>query len=526
LKGRKFDRATDRRQARAYYGKALAIDPGHAASLRATAVMDFEAGLYDDARQRLDAALLRDPEDGLACYYRGLCALRLGSADDAMQWGYRAVRCGNADALGYDLVGRAQMQRGATYPALAAFERATQLNRELVMVQDHVLLAQCTTGRLANALRLAERRLQDEPSALIPAAVLALENDEALAQFVTNARTSLGDVDFQILDLSLTLAEFGLYAEAKRIVKAVCVDAVPAEQRSFAPLYYLAWLDAQLADKEATALWLQQAAATRKDRVFASRAEELPVWRYAVDQQPQDAQACLQLGCLLANLGRIGEAMPLWQEAADLGAGSIAWRNLGLVAAGDGDVARAESCFRQAIAARPDDQTLYRDLAEILIADQRRAAAIELLESMPPQPHRRAELTVILAESYVAEKRYDDCIQLLESLPYFVNWEGQDVTWRLFNQAHLERGRQRLEAGDAAAALTDFDAALTYPANLNVGRSDKPIEAPAQYWRGQALSALGQPDAARAAWQAGADGADVEGVQNEYRAKCREALGG
>jgi tetratricopeptide (TPR) repeat protein len=196
------------------------------------------------------------------------------------------------------------------------------------------------------------------------------------------------------------------------------------------------------------------------------------------------------------------------------------------VAAGDGDVARAETCFRQAIAARPDDQTLYRDLAEILIADQRRAAAIAVLEAMPPQAHRRAELTVILAESYVAEKRYDDCIQLLESLPYFVNWEGQDVTWRLFNQAHLERGRQRLEAGDAAAALTDFEAALTYPANLNVGRSNQPLEAPAQFWRGQALAALGQPDAARTAWQLGADGADVEGPQNEYRAKCRAALGG
>ena len=526
LKGRKFDRATDRRQARFYYGKALALDSGHVAALRATAVLDFEAGLYDDARRRLDTALLRDPDDGLACYYRGLCALRLGNADDAMQWGYRAVRCENANALGYDLIGRAQIQRGATLPALASFERASQLNRDLVLAQDHVLLAQCTTGRLANALRLAERRLQDEPAALIPAAVVALENDAALTQFVANTRTSLGDVEYQILDLSLTLAEFGLYAEAKRLVKAACVDAVPADQRSFAPLYFLAWLDAQLADKDAAAQWLQQAAVTHKDRVFASRAEELPIWRYAVEQQPQDAQARLQFGCLLANLGRIGEAIPLWQEAADLGAGSIAWRNLGLVAAADGDVARAESCFRQAIAARPEDQTLYRDLAEILIADNRRAAAIELLEAMPPQPHRRAELTVILAESYMAEKRFDACIQLLESLPYFVNWEGQDVTWRLFNQSHIERGRQRLENGDAAGALTDFEAALTYPDNLNVGRSDKPLEAPAQYWRGQALSALGRSDAARAAWQAGADGAEVEGAQNEYRAKCREALGG
>jgi hypothetical protein len=75
-------------------------------------------------------------------------------------------------------------------------------------------------------------------------------------------------------------------------------------------------------------------------------------------------------------------------------------------------------------------------------------------------------------------------------------------------------------------ALADFESALTYPANLNVGRPDKPEEAPAQYWRGQALVRLGRVDEARSAWQAGADGSDLAGRQNEYRQKCREALEG
>ena len=130
----------------------------------------------------------------------------------------------------------------------------------------------------------------------------------------------------------------------------------------------------------------------------------------------------------------------------------------------------------------------------------------------------------MLAEAYVAQQRYDDCLRLLDGTPYFVNWEGQDVTWRLFNRSHIERGRQRLQQGDAAAALADFEAALTYPANLNVGRSNKPQEAPAQFWRGQALAALGRQEDARAAWQTGAAGADVAGEQNEYREKCRQAL--
>ena len=110
----------------------------------------------------------------------------------------------------------------------------------------------------------------------------------------------------------------------------------------------------------------------------------------------------------------------------------------------------------------------------------------------------------MLAQAYLDQQRYDDCVKLLAATPYFVNWEGQGITWDLFNRAHVERGRQRLERGNAQGALADFEAALTYPANLNVGRPSKPHEAAAQYWRGAALAALGRGDEARAAWQAGA----------------------
>ncbi len=525
LKGRKFDRGTERRKAREYYGKALEADPGHVASLRALAVMDFEAGTLRRCPHAVASAIARDGDEGLCCYYLGICALRLSDPAGALDWGYRATRCTGTVSLGYDLIGRARMQRGATSAAIVAFENAARAHRNDVVADDHLMLALYAAGRQPAAKRrIAERRTASDPTAIVPRAVLALENEGSMEHFANSVRAILGEDDFEILEASLTFAEFGLIEEAQRIVQATCIDAVPPPRHSFMPLYYLAWLDSLRGSDESCREWLRKAAETHTDRVFASRPEEIPVLRHAIANSPNDGQARLQLGCLLGNLGRIGEAVPLWNEAAALNAGSIAWRNLGLVAAVDGDVQRAEQCFRRAIEARPDDQTLYRDLAELLVEDQRRGDAIALLESMPLQGPRRAEITVILAESYVAEKRYEQCIELLESLPYFVNWEGQDITWRLFNQAHVERGQQRLASGDATGALADFDAALTYPANLNVGRSNQPIEAPAQFWRGQALSALNRPEEARAAWQAGADGADVAGPQNDYRAKCREAL--
>ena len=81
------------------------------------------------------------------------------------------------------------------------------------------------------------------------------------------------------------------------------------------------------------------------------------MFKYAVHKNPGDAQAHFQLGCLLANLGRVDEAIPQWQKAAELstpsppaplplaGEGriaSIAWRNLGLAAAAkENDLAKA-----------------------------------------------------------------------------------------------------------------------------------------------------------------------------------------
>jgi tetratricopeptide (TPR) repeat protein len=390
---------------------------------------------------------------------------------------------------------------------------------------------------IASKEDIIESEINEEQSEIALLILYGLKHEKSISQIASKIRRRLGEADFEILETSLIFADLGLFDEARKIVKAVCVDGVPKAERGFLPLYYLAWYSAQCKDKEASKRWLEEAAATSKDFVFASRVEELDILQYAVKENPTDSQAHLQLGCLLAHLGRVEEAIPPWEKSAELNPkSSIAWRNLGLAAIAKDDSSKAIEYYRKAIAARRSDQTLFRDLATILIASDRRREAIELLETMPHDGPRRAEITMILAESYVAEARYGDCVKLLESALYFVNWEGSDDTWRLFNRAHIERGRQSLEKDDAKSALADFEAALTYPANLNVGRSNKPEEAEAQYWRGKSLAALDRKAEAQAAWKAGAEGFDgvkpslqpgipsLKSTQIEFRQKCIDAL--
>lgn len=355
---------------------------------------------------------------------------------------------------------------------------------------------------------------------------MALRGERELRDFVKTIRDYVGEDDFEMLETSFVLVESGLVKEAARLLEAVCVDAVPQAQRSPLPMYYLAWFASLQEDAQAARAWLMRAANTYRDFVFPSRPDELEILAYAIRENPNDAYAHLHIGNLYAHLGRPDEAVAHWEKAASLnGSLSVAYRNLGLYAwAVQEDLGKAESFYRKAIEARPSDQTLYRDLAEILLAQDRRPDAIGLLESTPSEGLRRADIIIMLAQAYDDAKRYADAIDLLESTPYFVNWEGQTIPWDIFHRAHMKRGEIRFEEKNHAAALEDFEAALTYPANIGVGRSNKPREAAAQYWRGKALQELGRLEQARSAWQAGAAGAEGSEEQNEHRELCNAAL--
>jgi len=523
FRAQKLDLAMNRKKAREGYEKVLAEDPGYGPALRALAILDMEAALYDDAFLRLQKAVRRDPGDGLAWYFLGVNRLRAHDAKDALGCARQASLCSGVRALALDLAGRAHMALGRKEAAVEAFQKAVSLDSKDGVARDHLLVALFAAGNTASAFKQARESVGRCPTDLVPRAILALQNPKEMDAFVVRARDFVGEDDFEMLETTLLFAELGLAEEAAKLLSAVCVDAVVPGERSPLPMYYLAWL---AKDTPAAGPWLERAATTRKDCVFPSRPEELDVLGYALRENPEDAWAHLHIGNLYAHLGRPAEAAGHWQRAAELNRFlSVAWRNLGLYAwAEENDLVKAATCYRKAIDARPKDQTLYRDLGEILIAQEKRPEAIKLLESTPPDKLRRADVIILLAQAYLDEHRYDDTISLLESTPYFVNWEGQTITWDLYHRAHMERGRIRFDGKDFGGALADFQAALSYPENIGVGRSNEPQEATAQYWKGRALQSLGRLEQAKSAWQEGAAGPEGSEDQNKHRELCREAL--
>ena len=526
LRAQKHDLATNRKRAREGYEKALADDPAYSPALRGLAVLDIESALYEPARERLQKAVGREPGDGLAWYFLGVAHLKTGEAQEALRCARQATRCAGTGSLALDLAGRAHTALGERPAALDAFHKAVQLNPGDTVARDHWLLALYAAGDSRSAFRYAKEISSQHPTDLVPRALLALHSSKEMDHFAKEVEAFVGEHEFEMLETSLVFAEAGLPKEAAKLLSATSVDVAAQATRSPLPLYYLAWLASLGKDPGTSQLRLKQAAQTYRDGVFPSRPEELAILSYAIRENSNDAHAHLHIGNLYAHLGRPAESVAHWQKAVELNPDlSVAWRNLGLNAwAAENDLAKAEGFYRKAMQARPNDQTLYRDLAEILLAQDRRPEAIRVLEMTPHVTLPRADIIIMLAQAYLDEQRYDHAIELLESTPYFVNWEGQTITWDMFHRAHMKRGQSRFEAKDLAGALRDFEAAMSYPENIGVGRSNRPHEAAAQYWKGRTLQLLGRLDEAKQAWNQGAAGLGGGDEQNEGRRLCATAL--
>jgi tetratricopeptide (TPR) repeat protein len=167
---------------------------------------------------------------------------------------------------------------------------------------------------------------------------------------------------------------------------------------------------------------------------------------------------------------------------------------------------------------------LYRDLAKVLVDDNRRIEAIRLLEEMKYQGVKRSDIVIDLAQYYLDEGRYDDCIKLLTEVPYFVNWEGSSITWNIFNMANVEKGISLFEKEDYDSALESFNNALTFPENLGVGQSLRTEEAMAWFWKGKTLIAMGKDEEALKAWKAGSSSLKGSERQNQYIERCAELI--
>lgn len=524
LIGQKYDRASDRKKAREYYNKSLSVDPGYTLSLQAIGVLDFESAQYAEAASKFKTALNRNANDGLSWYFSGNCYLKDGNYEEAVNCASKIIQLPEYKALGYDLAGRAYLRQKEYSKAIHSFGEAQRINSGSLKAKEDLMLAYYAGKQLSEAVNLAEEIVSEHPYSLVPRSVIALQNDGEMDHFIAAFKKGLGSFNFEFQELCLIYWDLGLADEALKLIESAD-NSLSKEEKDPMTQYYISFLHDLKKDEKAAVAYLAKIPSLNKDFIFASRPEEIPILEHAVRRNGKDAYAYFQLGNLYANLGRADEAYSNWQHALKTGpASSIVLRNLGLYEWKiKADLKSAEAFYRKAIDKAPQDQTLYRDLAQLLYEQKKMDEIIKLLKNASFATHKRSDISILLAAAYADNKMYDKALGLLKNED-FVLWEGQKTPWILFNKASIEKGLAEFKKKQFDKALGFFKMAVSYPSNLGVGRFDSSEEAPGRYWIGRSYAALGRLKEAEKAWSLGAAAASGSDTQNKHIELCKQEL--
>jgi hypothetical protein len=303
--------------------------------------------------------------------------------------------------------------------------------------------------------------------------------------------------------------------------------------------YYAAEFAERLGNATEAGKYRRQGQAGPPDTVFPFQWEMAPVLRRAMAADPHDARAPYYLGDLLFD-AQPEQGLKLWQQSIALDATfPLAHRNLALAyehrKAGK-DPQRAIVELELAVAAPQRYAEHFTELDELYAAQN---AAPEKRLALLEQNHRVVAMRDDALSREIGLKvfcgKYDEAIQLMTGRKFSV-WEGGslDVADHWLD-AHLLRGRQRLQSGQAASALADFEAAKAIPENLPTER-ELGRDAELAWWLGLGFEAAGNPAKAKDNWEqaakAGAEGRggregriSPQSAQIFYQASANRKLG-
>jgi tetratricopeptide (TPR) repeat protein len=249
----------------------------------------------------------------------------------------------------------------------------------------------------------------------------------------------------------------------------------------------------QSGQPDEAARYFHLAAQMPTDYVFPFRLEEVKVLEAAMQANPGDARAPYYLGNLLYDR-QPDVAIKEWEKSAAIDSSfSLVHRNLAQgYEQSQNDTPKAIASMERAVALDPDNARLRFELDMLYeagnVSPQKRLASFE---SNPALAAKRSDAMTQEAKVYLLVGRYEQALQLLKT-HRFHNWEGYGDVHDVYVDACLLAGERELHAGKFNEALGDFQAALDYPENLEVGRPyHEGRRAEVDYWLGVAYGKLG-----------------------------------
>ena len=497
-----------------YWEEALRRDAGDTRVNTALGIRDLKRGLFQEAEGRFETALRRltkdytHPRNGEALYYLGVTRLMQGKDAEAYDALYKATWSEAWTAAAYFALAQIDCQRGDYHTGLAHLDRSLSANALNTPALDLKVTILRRLGEFGDAAGLATLALALDPldfwagNELLLARDQAGLKDEAGQALDALAEKMRGDAQ-NYLELAVDYAHSGMWDEAIGLLTRLNDSKQEQGARSPMVFYYLGYLNEEKGNAEEAAKNFRLGSRASSDYCFPFRLETMDVLEQAISHDPRDARARYYLGNLLYDR-QPTRAIKAWEASRQIDSSfCTVHRNLGLAYARfENDLPKALASMEKAVACDPQDPRVLAELDQIAeqagVPAEKRLARLEQSQQVVLERDDAVQQEITL---YVQLGQYDKAIDLL-SRRHFHVWEGGGEIHDIFISAHLLRGEEAFRNKHYREALRDFQAALEYPENLEVGRPlDPPCEPEIHYSIGTAFEALGDGAQAKSLYE-------------------------
>jgi len=497
-----------------YYEEAIRRDPLDYRANTALGILYLKRGMYSEAIERLSAAVSRTtenytrPKDGEAYYYLGVALKATGDLDCARDALNRAAWSFGWRAASYYELAEIGVREGEYNAAYDAIEHAIAFN----IFGTKALNLKATILRRAGfadqAYDLATNVCGIDPldfrarnERLL--CLLALDREtDAEKELAELTRLMRGETQ-SYLELASDYEALGLWDEALDALWRLTIG----RQREVDPIvhYTLGYYWENRDNAAEAAMHYRLGSQMPPDYCFPFRLESIRALESAIRHNAGDARAPYYLGNLLYDK-QPENAIHAWERSREIDPRfATVHRNLAFAyLRAEKNSAKAAESLKKAVACDPSDPLLLCELDAALAASGvPHRERLDILEKNHSVVAKRDDALLRESLLHVFVGEYDRALELLDNHRFHI-WEGgENSIHDVYVDAHCLRGRGHLAAGNARAALADFEAAAKYPDRFEMGEPyDGGRSAEVNYLIGLAHEALGGAAKAHAAFEA------------------------
>lgn len=450
---------------------------------------DFEATIAyaDKAIQRLTMRNMH-PADTEAFYLKAIALKYLERNDAAYDEFYKAAWSHTHSAPSYFELANLDAKAGRYQEALEKLDVALSLNSKNTRALNLKAALLRVMGDTTNAKALTEQNMENDRLdlfALVEASYyINCENE--LAQFKNKAEN--------FLDVAINYMEAGLYESA-----IYAIDMIPADY----PLlgYYKAYCQAKQGEEYLSVL--KAAEALQSGYCFPNRLSDVPVLEFAIQQNPNGANAYYYLGCFLYDRFSYEKAAELFEKSVAINQTfAKPWRNLALAYFDHlNQPERARLCMENALKYMPEEPRLLMEYQQLLKnLNCSVAERLAVYEQYPNLLAERDDCYLDQLTLYSLQGEYKKAIDMAAKKRFHIYEGGEGKLTKQHAWMHVLYGNVLAAEGKPEDAIAVYENGIHMPKSYGEAKTFFNQEAHIYYYLAKLLAGLGRSAEAKNAY--------------------------